>query len=113
MSGHKKVPFAECSGPNLADRITAFLRKVHPTKSADNVAADTGLSVNTVRKWFSREATPNAYAVMLLIGAYGPELLCAALTNPPAWLDKAARERDIAEYDAKIAALQQAREARL
>lgn len=107
MSGNRKSLSGFCSGVEASERITAYLRKRFPIKTVDNVAADTGLSSNTVRKWFSRESNPSAAAVFLLIRAYGPEFLCATLKHAPAWLDSAARAQKIADIDAQMEALKQ------
>ena len=95
-----------------ADRVVAFLGKLHPVKTCENVAAETGIRAATVRQWVARESAPNFRALFRLMCAYGPDLLCAALDNPPRWLSEAARAEEQARIDAEIAALQ-ARRARL
>jgi len=111
MSGKEKSLFGFRSGTEASERITAYLRKRFPIKTVDSIAADTGLSSNTVRKWFSRESTPSAAAVFALIGAYGPEFLCAALNKAPAWLDAAAQHERLAALGRQLTALQQDLEA--
>lgn len=86
--------FGVCSGDELRERVTSYLRKIYPIKAADNVSADTKLPIGTVSKWFSRENSPSGLAVIRLIGVYGPELLCAIMINPPDWLDEAKRDRE-------------------
>lgn len=110
MSGSKSVTGGKPASvysvrSRVVDRVTAHLRKVHPLKTADAVAADTGLPVTTIRKWLSRESTPNAPAMLMLIGTYGPELLAAALHSPPGWLDSAARAERLAALEARAAEL--------
>lgn len=104
--------FGVCSGPELRERVTSFLRKRYPVKAAENVAADASLPVGTVQKWFARETCPNGPALVRLIFVYGPNLLAAVMKNPPAWIDKAASEADIALFDHQIAQLEAAKEAR-
>lgn len=89
-----------------AARVVAFLRARHPIRAADNVAADAGIAADTVRKWFDRASAPSFGAMLLLIRAYGPEILAAAFERPPQWLDRAARDADRARTWAAIAELQ-------
>ncbi len=93
----------------VADRFANFLRSKYPEKTAEHVAADTGLPVATVQRWLDRGSAPSLWALGKLIGAYDAEVLCAALENPPAWLVAAARqqererlEREIAELRARL-----------
>jgi DNA-binding phage protein len=90
----------------VADRIVAFLRHLHPYKTAECVAADTGIRATTVAKWLERGSAPNLAAGFRLIRAYGPEFVCAVMTNPPEWLDAAAREEKRNRLRTAIAALQ-------
>ncbi|KAB1079350.1 hypothetical protein [Methylobacterium soli] len=70
------------------------------------MAADTGISPNTIAKWLDRGSAPTSWAFLRLLSAYGPELACAVMTDPPAWLDRAAREEERRRLEAQIAALQ-------
>ncbi len=81
-----------------------FLKACHPTKTAQSVAARTGISADTVEKWF-RGASPSFDAAFALFDAYGPEFLAAAC---PAlgWLKPALREREIEALRDAQAALQ-------
>ncbi|KAA2237705.1 hypothetical protein [Salinarimonas soli] len=90
----------------VAERINAFLRQLYPLKTAEAVAADTGISANTVAKWLERGSAPSTWATFRLIGAYGPEFACAVMANPPAWLDRAAREEEQRRLRTEIAALE-------
>ncbi|MCJ2129197.1 hypothetical protein [Methylobacterium sp. E-045] len=90
----------------VGERTTAFLRQRYPTKTAENVAADTGISPNTIGKWLDRGSAPTSWAFLRLLAAYGPELACATMETPPAWLARAAREEDQRRLRAEIAALQ-------
>ena len=74
----------------VAERTMAFLRRVHPHKTADNVSADTGIAASTIGRWLDRGSAPTSWAFLRLIAAYGPEFACAVMDHPPAWLDRAA-----------------------
>ena len=112
MSGQNRVPcgnskpmFGVCSNAALMDRIITHLREVHPRKPADFVAAEIGISVNTVRKWFSGESTPSAPAVFALINAYGPEFIAAAVPDAPSWLRSAVRTEQLEALKAQADAI--------
>lgn len=90
----------------VQERTNEFLRRIHPLKTAENVAADTGISPNTIAKWLERGSAPTSWAFLKLLSAYGPELACAVMTDPPSWLDRAAREEERRRLEGQIAALQ-------
>lgn len=90
----------------VQERTNAFLRRLYPVKTAENVAADTGISANTIGKWLDRGSAPTSWAFLRLLAAYGPELARAVMTDPPEWLDRAAREEERRRLAAQIAALQ-------
>ncbi|MCJ2051698.1 hypothetical protein [Methylobacterium sp. J-070] len=89
----------------VADRFSNFLRSKYPIKTADNVAADTGLPVATVQRWLDRGSAPSLWALGKLIGAYDAEVLCAALESPPGWLVAAARQQERERLEREIAGL--------
>lgn len=89
----------------VADRIAAFLRQKYPTKTAEHVAADTGISAGTVARWLDRGSAPSAWALCRLVGAYDADVLCAILDNPPAWLLAAARQEERERVERQIAQL--------
>lgn len=76
----------------VAERTIEFLRHLHPQKTADHVAADTGIAAGTVARWLDRGSAPSAWALLRLLGIYGPEFACAVMDEPPGWVDRAARE---------------------
>jgi hypothetical protein len=87
----------------LGDRLKAFLRRLHPSKTAMNVAADTGCSAAQVEKWLEAGTLPNCVAMMRLIAAYGPEFLAAMFEAPPAWIVAACVAERGARIDSEIA----------
>lgn len=87
----------------FVDRLKAFLRRIHPSKTAMNVAADTGCSVAQVEKWLVGEALPNCLATMRLISAYGPDFIAAMFGAEPAWLAAACAADRAKKIDLEIA----------
>ena len=69
--------------------VASHLRAVHPSKTAEHVAARIDAPVETVRQWLRLAAKPGFCATLKLIGAYGPELLAAALPSLPDWAARA------------------------
>ncbi|MCC0809419.1 hypothetical protein FPV16_25015 [Methylobacterium sp. W2] len=90
----------------VQERTTDFLRTLYPQKTADNVAADTGIAANTIAKWLDRGSAPTSWAFLRLLEAYGAEFACAVMAKPPAWLDRAARDQRNDRLQAQIAKLQ-------
>lgn len=94
-------------GLSLGERVTTFLRGRHPVKTADNVAADTGIPVNTIKTWLQRGSAPDADGYTLLWLAYGPDFLAGIVDGrAPQWLIEARRDYEAAELKAQIAALE-------
>jgi transcriptional regulator with XRE-family HTH domain len=87
------------------ERVIAFLRRIHPIKTAEAVSADTGVQASTVRKWLERASAPSFAALFRLLGAYGPEFVCACMNTPPEWLSEAARKEEARRLRAEIDAL--------
>ena len=72
---------------DLGERVAAYLRRLYVSKTAHQVAADTGCTVDAIEKWLEGASAPNGRAMLRLFLAYGPEFICAVIDNPPAWLD--------------------------
>ena len=102
---------------DVGDRVVGFLRRLHPSKTAQSVAAETGCGVDAIEKWLERASVPNGRAMLRLFLAYGPAFLCAVVDNPPAWLDarqSAARQIELeASIARQRAELDQLREVRV
>ncbi len=95
------------NGTSLGERVSAFLRRRHPSKTADNVAAETGIPVNTVKTWLQRSSAPDADGYTALWLAYGPEFLAAAAAHrSPEWLAQARRAQEAKQLKAQISALE-------
>ena len=84
--------------------LESFLRARHPFKTAAHVAADTGCSIEQVRKWLAGAAEPNHSATLRLIAAYGPEFLAAVMPQRFEWLDEGVRAARRAALKSEIAA---------
>lgn len=88
------------------DGIGTFLRTLYPEKTAANVAADTGLPVDSIKKWLNGEASPGFKATVVLIGVYGPGFVSAMFQGAPEWVERAASEERLSQIEAEIAALE-------
>ena len=87
------------------DGLVAFLRRRHPAKTAYCVAAATGESSETVRKWLKRETRPGFRATLVLVCVYGLPLIEACVRRRPGWLDEATAETGRHAIAAQLAAL--------
>jgi len=96
MSGQKIGKFSEARW----DRAVAYLRALHPLKTADAVAADTGIKADTVRKMLAGVCEPTFRNFTRLLFAYGPEFAACVYPSAPAWLSAAGR----AEHQSKLTA---------
>lgn len=91
----------------LGERVSAFLRRRHPVKTADNVAAETGVPVNTIKTWLQRGSAPDAEGYTALWIAYGPDFLeTLAGGRSPDWLVQVRRAHEALQLKAEIAALE-------
>lgn len=99
--------FESRNGLSLGERVSAFLRRMHPSKTADNVAAETGVPVNTIKTWLQRGSAPDAEGYTALWIAYGPAFLEAlADSRSPDWLKQIRRAHEALQLKAEIAALE-------
>ncbi|MGX5776972.1 hypothetical protein [Methylorubrum zatmanii] len=88
------------------DRLSTFLRAQHPVKTADSVAAKTGIDSETVQKWLTKGCAPSWTAALALFGAYGLEALCAAYgKDAPAWVTTSFQNAELARCKAEREAL--------
>lgn len=77
-------------------RVIAFLQRKYPSKTADHVAADTGIIADTVRKLLAGCSRPTWGNTLRLIKAYGPALLEAAFFDTPEeWVSRASRDAEL------------------
>lgn len=96
------------------DRLTDHLRRLHPVKTADCVAARCRgqISAAQVRKWLNRGSAPGGGALLWLATCYGPSLLVACFGPCPAtcggrpdWLDVALTAEKEEQLGARLCAL--------
>jgi hypothetical protein len=99
----------QMSDPKLVkfnpESLAAFLRRIHPAKTADCVAVDTGVAAETVRGWLKSASRPGCKHLLALIGAYGPEFLVAMFPNAPRWLRAVQRAERQSELESELAAV--------
>lgn len=79
-SGMSSPDAGKVSGEVAADwleRLGAYLRRQHPVKTAEAVAAHCRgqVTAEQVRKWLALRATPSGVALLWLATCYGPSLL--------------------------------------
>lgn len=89
-----------------AGRVSAYLRRLYPERTAANVAADTGIKAPTVAKWLEQESAPNGIAMLVLVAIYGPDFLGAVMPKAPAWLDETQRLSEAGALAAELDKIQ-------
>jgi hypothetical protein len=88
------------------DRAVAFLRSRYPSKTADCVAADTGIGAETVKKWLDGAARPSWDGALTLVFTYGPAFLAAVFPRQPRWLTDAYQREQLAALEEEQARIQ-------
>lgn len=88
------------------EKAVAFIRARHPVKTAESVAAETGVGAETVKKWLDGTARPSWDACWALICAYGMPFMAATILTKPQWLDDAHRAARLAALEAEQARIQ-------
>ena len=93
--GKVSVRLGSVSEVNAAT-IVDFLRRIHPTKTADCVGCDLGVSPDTVRKWLDGTAAPSLRMFGRMVNVHGIELLAAVFPSLECIRDAALTERTAA-----------------
>lgn len=88
------------------EKAVEFIRALYPAKTAENVASDTGISAETVKKWLDGTVRPSWDGLSCLIFAYGFPFLVAVFPRRPLWLSDAYQRAQLAELEAEQARIQ-------
>lgn len=88
------------------EKAVEFIRARYPAKTAENVASDTGIGVETVKKWLDGTVRPSWDGLSCLIFAYGFPFLVAVFPSRPMWLSDAYQREQLAELEAEQARIQ-------
>ena len=96
---------------DVAQRIVDFLRRLHGSKVAENVFADTGIPAETVQKMIDRVSMPSGLNLLRLLRFYGPALVCAIMDDLPEWVSEAAHAEQVKRADRHLAEALAARDA--
>lgn len=102
----KETQLSVRSSTIVGERVVSFLRSIHPVKTTESVAAETGISSSTVAKWLERSSVPGGLAILRLAAAYGPEFLVAVYPKAPAWLRDSHRRYRIEQIERQQEALE-------
>lgn len=84
-----------------------FLRSKHPLKTAQCVAAETGISFKTVHSWLCGNSKPGWHHTLALIGAYGPEFLAAVCPQSRVWIEPARKLEELRQLEMERVRLNQ------
>lgn len=94
-------------GASLGERIGAELRRRYPMKTAQQVAADLGASIDTAENWVRGNA-PSLRWFVVLVEVYGPEFLAAACPRLD-WLNEVVIAAEKQAIEKEMAALEMRR----
>ncbi|MFC3693094.1 hypothetical protein [Chenggangzhangella methanolivorans] len=106
--GFRRLSWANVQHLSAGERVCAFLRALHPARTAQNVHADTRgrIAVKTIERMLERESAPSLDNFIHLSEAYGSALLVATFgPHAPDGLEALAREQQRSGLDDEIAAL--------
>lgn len=103
MSYSSSGKLCSTAGQDCGRRLIDFLRETYPRKTAECVAADTGIPATNVAKWLSGASLPGFRAMMALIIAYDIDFWAAVVPNPPACVVRAKADQQIRELEDGIA----------
>lgn len=95
------------SEKNRIDLALEFLRAKHPLKTAQCVAADTGISFKTVHSWLLGNSKPGWHHTLQLIGTYGPEFLAAVCPSSRVWVEPARKLEELRQLESQRVQLNQ------
>lgn len=88
------------------EKAVDFIRAKYPMKTAESIAADTGVGVETVKKWLDGSVRPSWDGIFALICAYGMPFMVATVVTKPQWLEEAHRSERLAALEAAQARIQ-------
>ena len=107
-SGQELGTFGHSDDRTFAERVAHFLRSQHPTKTAQCVSHEIGLSTGTVRKWLELGCAPNGRAVALLMRRYRGAFLWAVFPDgDDEWFAELAREEELARLEERAATIRE------
>lgn len=106
-SNRPSLPAFEMEG------LTTYWRRMYPRNTAEQVVADTGFPIDTVKNWLKGRNGLRVPHLLVILAVYGPDALAACWGGrAPAWLNAsvaAKRSQDLdrmqAQIDAERAAL--------
>lgn len=105
QSSGKSRQVSGIEATDVGQRIAAFLRRRHPSKTAEEVAAETKIGAGTIAKQLERLSSPSCANFLRLACVYGPEFLAEVMPEQLGWLDEAARRERQRQLEERIAAL--------
>lgn len=82
-----------CEREIASERMFAFLRELYPHNTLAHVAADLGVSIETVAKWRTRKSLPEALTCLRMMFLYRGFFECVAPEISRAMKDKIAHDQ--------------------
>jgi transcriptional regulator with XRE-family HTH domain len=91
--------------------LVQWIRQKFPRYTSVNVEASTGISAATVENWLQGRSLPSIEHFSIMLMAFGPSFLRAAMSGDAPWIAKAEADALAAEIEAEIEELERRRAA--
>ena len=105
-SGRSNGRITPSDGRTLGERVASYLRAQHPDKTAIYVAAEIGVSAETVRKWLEQNSVPNGRVMLALIRRYRMSFIDNVLgEDADGWIAELARQEEQERLEAQASAI--------
>ena len=107
-SGHNVGRVSPSNDRTFAEHVSSFLRRLHPVKTAQCVACDTGIPATTIRKWLEQGCAPSGKHTALLTRRYRGAFLYAVFPEgADEWFAELARQDDLVRLERQAATIRQ------
>ena len=91
----------------FAERVSTFLRRMHPVKTAQCVEVEAGIPATTVRKWLEQGCAPSGKHTAALARRYRGFLWAVFPDAENEWVAEVARQDELERLERQAATIRQ------
>jgi len=91
----------------FAERVSTFLRRMHPVKTAHCVEVEAGIPATTVRKWLEQGCAPSGKHTAALARRYRGFLWAVFPDAENEWVAEVARQDELERLERQAATIRQ------
>lgn len=106
-SGHFLGRVGHFDDRTFQERVTAFLRRMHPVKTAHCVESEAGIPATTVRKWLEQGCAPSGKHTAALARRYRGFLWAVFPEAENEWVAEIARQDELERLERQAATIRQ------